>query len=57
MRIWTSPSFRSWPKNNCDSHAINLYLAQVLDLMGKDAEENYQITDVLMAFEDFRKSI
>ena len=44
-------------RKNCDSHAINLYLAQVFDLMGKDAEENYQITDVFMAFEDFRKPI
>ena len=37
----------------CESHAINLYLAQVFDLMGKDAEENYQITNLLMAFDDF----
>ena len=41
----------------CESHAINLYLAQVFDLMGKDVEENYQITNVLMAFEDFMKPI
>ena len=34
----------------CESHAINLYLAQVFNLMGKDVEENYQITNVLMAF-------
>ena len=30
-------------KKYCESQAINLYLAETFDLLGKDAEENYQI--------------
>ena len=44
-------------KKYCESHAINLYLAEVFKLMGKDVEENYQITNVLMAFEDYMTPI
>ena len=44
-------------KKYCESQAINLYLAEVFNLMGKDAEENYQITNLLMAFDDFMKPI
>ena len=40
-------------KKYCESHAINLYLAEVFNLMGKDPEENYQIRNILMAFEDY----
>ena len=44
-------------KKYCESHAINLYLAEVFNLMGKDPEENYQIINVLMTFEDFMPPI
>ena len=44
-------------KKYCESHAINLYLAEVFKLMGNDPEENYQITNVLMAFEDYTAPI
>jgi hypothetical protein len=44
-------------KKYLESHAINLYLAQVFNLMRKDTEENYQITNVFMAFKDFIKPI
>ncbi len=44
-------------KKYCESHAINLYLAEVFNLMGKDPEENYQITNVLMCFDDFMRPI
>ena len=44
-------------KKYCESHAINLYLAEVFNLMGKDAEENYQIRNVLMAFDDYMTPI
>ena len=44
-------------KKYCESHAINLYLAEVFNLMGKDAEENYQIRNVLMAFDDYMAPI
>ena len=30
-------------KKYCQSHAIDLYLAETFNLMGKDIEENYQI--------------
>ena len=40
-------------KKYSQSYAINLYLAEILHLMGKDSEENYQITNILMSFEDF----
>jgi len=40
-------------KKYCESHAINLYLAEVFNLMGKDVEENYQIRNILFAFEDY----
>jgi len=44
-------------KKYCESHAINLYLAEVFNLMGKDPEENYQIRNVLMAFDDYMSPI
>ena len=44
-------------KKYCESHAINLYLAEIFNLMGKDAEENYQIRNVLMAFDDYMAPI
>ena len=44
-------------KKYCESQAINLYLAEVFNLMGKDPEENYQIRNVLMTFEDFMPPI
>ena len=39
-------------KKYCESNAINLYLAETFNLMGKDAEENYQIVNLLMTIED-----
>ena len=39
------------------SHAIDLYLAETFNLMGKDKEENYQITSLLFAFDDFTVDI
>ena len=41
----------------CESMAINLYLAETFDLLGKDVEENYQINNLLMSFDDFNKPI
>ncbi len=38
-------------------HAIDLYLAETFNLMGKDKEENYQITSLLFAFDDFTVDI
>ena len=35
-------------KKLCESQAINLYLAETFNLLGKDAEENYQINNLLM---------
>ena len=40
-------------KKYCESNAINLYLAETFNLMGKDVEENYQIVNLLMTFDDF----
>ena len=40
-------------KKYSQSNAINLYLAETFNLMGKNAEENYQITNLLMTFDDF----
>ena len=39
-------------KKYCESQAINLYLAEVFNLMGKNCEENYQIINLLMGFND-----
>ena len=33
-----------------------MYLAEKYDLMGKDAEENYQIVNLLMTLDDFYKA-
>ena len=40
-------------KKYCESNAIHLYLAETFNLMGKDAEENYQIVNLLMTLDDF----
>ena len=40
-------------KKYSQSNAIALYLAETFNLMGKNAEENYQITNLLMTFDDF----
>ena len=42
-------------KKYCESNAINLYLAETFGLLGKDAEENYQINNLLMTTEDYTK--
>ena len=42
-------------KKYCESNAINLYLAETFGLLGKNAEENYQINNLLMAAEDYSK--
>ena len=44
-------------KKYCESHAINIYLAETFNLMGKDPEENYQIVNLLMAFDDIIEPI
>ena len=44
-------------KKYCESNAINLYLAETFKLMGKNTEENYQIYNLLMTFDDFMKPI
>ena len=44
-------------KKMSQSHAIDLYLAETFNLMGKDKEENYQITSLLFAFDDFTVDI
>ena len=43
-------------KKYCESNAINLYLAETFNLMGKDAEENYQIVNLLMTLDDISKA-
>ena len=40
-------------KKYSQSHAIDLYLAETFDLMGKDKEENYQIRSLLFAVDDY----
>ena len=42
-------------KKYCESNAINLYLGETFGLLGKNAEENYQINNLLMAAEDYSK--
>ena len=44
-------------KKYSQSNAINLYLAETFKLMGNNAEENYQITNLLMTFDDFMTPI
>ena len=44
-------------KKYSQSHAIELYLAETFNLMGKDAEENYKITSLLFAIDDFQVEI
>ena len=43
-------------KKYSQSNAINLYLAETFNLMGNNIEENYQITSLLMTFDDFMNS-
>ena len=40
-------------KKYSESFAIDLYLAEIFNLMGKNPEENYEITNLLMSMEDF----
>ncbi len=40
-------------KKLCESQAINLFLGETFKLMGKNPEENYQITNLLMTFDDY----
>ena len=40
-------------KKYSQSHAIDLYLAETFNLMGKDKEENYQIRSLLFAVDDY----
>jgi glutathione S-transferase len=44
-------------KRYSQSHAIELYLAEKFNLMGKDIEENYQIRSLLFATDDYRAEI
>ena len=44
-------------KKYSQSHAIDLYLAETFNLMGKDIEENYQIESLLFAADDFTVEI
>ena len=44
-------------KKYSQSHAIELYLAEKFNLMGKDIEENYQIRSLLFATDDYRPEI
>ena len=57
MGIWAIASIRSRRKKYSQSHAINIYLGQTFNLIGKDKEEDYQINNLLMAFEDYTKPI
>ena len=40
-------------KKYCESLAINTYLAEKFDLMGRNPDENYQIYNLLTTFDDF----
>ena len=44
-------------KKLCESQAINLYLAETFNLLGKDVEENYQINNLLMTSDDISKPL
>ena len=44
-------------KKYCESNAINLYLAEKFNLMGANPEENYQIYNLLMTFDDFMPAV
>ena len=44
-------------KKLCESQAINLYLAETFNLLGKDVEENYQINNLLMTIDDIGKPL
>ena len=44
-------------KKMCESNAINLYLGETFNLLGKDSEENYQIYNLLMTHEDLGKPL
>ena len=44
-------------KKYSQSHAIDLYLAETFNLMGKDIEENYQIRSLLFAVDDYTVEI
>ena len=40
-------------KKYCESYKIILYLAEKFDLLGKNAEGNYEINNILFARENF----
>ena len=40
-------------KKYCESVAVNCYLAEKFNLMGRNPEENYQILNLLGTFDDF----
>jgi len=42
-------------KKYSQSNAINLYLAEAFNLLGKDVEENYQINNLLISADDYTK--
>ena len=44
-------------KKMCESNAINLYLGETFNLLGKDSEENYQIYNLLMTHDDLGKPL
>ena len=44
-------------KKYCENHAIILYLAETYNLLGKNPEENYEILNVLMAYDDYMTPI
>ena len=39
-------------KKYCESNAINIYLGEIFNLMGNNPEENYQINNLLMTYDD-----
>ena len=39
-------------KKYCQSNAINIYLGEKFNLMGNNPEENYQIINLLMTYDD-----
>ena len=53
--VWISilPVLEVDGRKYCESLAINTYLAEKFDLMGKNPEENYQIYNLLTTFDDF----
>ena len=44
-------------KKYCKSHSINIYIAAIFNLMGKDPEETYQIRNILMTLDKYMITI